>query len=502
MSFKIGKIYKINNKYIEVIHNDDIFSRPISTGNGLNIIGSLNSYVSIPLFNSLEGIGIIFEQYEPKKDSQELFESNEQKDVVVSKIRLIGTYNPFKKKFEKGLDYQPALGAEVFSLKEETLETIYQSIIGKDEPELKIGTDLNYQNISVKANPNTLLGKHFSIFGNTGTGKSCTVSSILQSIYLERGRLQNSSETSLKTIIIDSNDEYSEVLNGLNEDKIEKISVEDLRISHKNLTFYELTQLLEEDSPNVLHYLRSAILELKSTDNVDEQVYYDFAELPGEIISEIELQNNQNQWNFIKGYCGHLINRIEGFLSDSRYDCVFSTDENSIINFLRSDKQLLILSVQTANDVLAIIAYQICKTIYSYKRNNQTEDNLLLVLEEAHRYISEDNNDVINNYYVEKVAREGRKYGVNICVATQRPSDVSHTVISQCNSLIVHKLTNYRDLEFIRNTIEYEDRNQIDLISGLKQQEALVLGDAFMFSSIARISDADPIPKAETPKIF
>lgn len=273
MSFKIGKIYKINNKYIEVIHNEDIFSSPISTGNGLSIVGGLNSYVSIPLYNSLDGIGTIFEQYEPKKDSQELFENNNQKDVVISKIRMIGTYNPFKNKFEKGLDYQPTLGTEVFSLEEDTLESIYKSITGEEEPELEIGTDINFQNISVKANPNILLGKHFSIFGNTGTGKSCTVASLLQGVYLDRDRLKNSNETNLKTIIIDSNDEYSSVLDELGDDQVEKVNVENLKISHKNLTFYELTQLLEEDSPNVLHYLRSAILELKGTDSVDEKTY-------------------------------------------------------------------------------------------------------------------------------------------------------------------------------------------------------------------------------------
>jgi DNA helicase HerA-like ATPase len=64
------------------------------------------------------------------------------------------------------------------------------------------------------------------------------------------------------------------------------------------------------------------------------------------------------------------------------------------------------------------------------------------------------------------LAREGRKFGVNLMVSTQRPSEVSNTVISQCNSLIVHKITNSKDLDFIKNTIEYDDKSQIDLLSG------------------------------------
>ncbi|MFO7934342.1 MAG: ATP-binding protein, partial [Bacteroidales bacterium] len=133
---------------------------------------------------------------------------------------------------------------------------------------------------------------------------------------------------------------------------------------------------------------------------------------------------------------------------------------------------------------------------------NENNCNLLLVLEEAHRYISTQSNDLINNYYVEKLAREGRKFGINLLVSTQRPSEVSHSVISQCNSLIVHKLTNNKDLEYLKNTIEYDDKNQIDMIPGLKQQQAMLIGEAFSFNSLICIHYAEPIPTSETPIIF
>ena len=68
MAFKIGEVYKISNRYLEVIHNKDIFSKPVSSGKGLHIVGMLNSYVSIPLFNSQNAIGIIFEQLEPARE--------------------------------------------------------------------------------------------------------------------------------------------------------------------------------------------------------------------------------------------------------------------------------------------------------------------------------------------------------------------------------------------------------------------------------------------------
>ncbi len=500
MAFKIGEVFRITNRYIEIIHDKDIFSKPISSGNGLHLVGMLNSYVSIPLYNTQQAIGIIFEQLEPSKERDTLFTPKEE--YIISKIRLIGTFNPIKNNFKKGIDYFPTLNTDVFTIEEKNLEAIYNSTIKDNTPTLNIGSDIYFPEVKINCDPNILFGKHCAVFGNTGSGKSCTVTSILQGVYCNRERLNNSSEPSLKTIIIDSNDEYSEVFDELGADIVEKQGIDEIFLSHKDLKYFELTQLLKENSPNVLPYLRTAIETLKHSRNVDDPIYYNFSDLAQAVLDAIDASTDARNAGFIRGFCGHLVNRINGFVNDERYNCIFQTAENSIVDFLNSDKKILILSLKTANDVLSIITYQICKSIYFYKVANRTSSNLLLVLEEAHRYISNDGSDLINNYYVDKVAREGRKYGVNILVSTQRPSEVSHTVISQCNSLIVHKITNNRDLEFIRNTIEYEDKSQIDLLTSLKPQQALVLGDAFAFSSLIRIADAVPLPLSETPKIF
>ena len=120
MPFKIGEVYKISNRYLEVIHNKDVFSRPVSSGNGLFIVGMLNSYVSIPLFNAQNAIGIIFEQFEPIKEREALFST--KNEIIISKIRLIGTYNPINKKFKRGIDFFPILDSDVFTIDESKLE--------------------------------------------------------------------------------------------------------------------------------------------------------------------------------------------------------------------------------------------------------------------------------------------------------------------------------------------------------------------------------------------
>ena len=509
MAFKIGAVYRITNRYLEIIHDKDIFSKPISSGNGLHIVGMLNSYVSIPLFNSQNAIGIIFEQLEPSKEREVLF--SPKANVIISKIRLIGTFNPINNTFKRGVDYFPTLDSDVFTVEEKQLESIYNSTIKADSATLQVGSDIYFNQVNINADPNILFGKHCAVFGNTGSGKSCTVTSILQGVYLEKGRLLNATNKHLKTIIIDSNEEYSEIFNSLVEgvstkpDWVILKDYSDLELSHKDLSFYELTELLKEDSPNVIPYLKEAVCKLKKSTNADHKVYYEFSQLQVEIEDAVPKKPNGAKDEFTIGFLKHIIKRIKHFSADERFDSVFNKQGNSIEDFLNSPTEtVLILSLRVSNDILALLVYMISKSIFNYKSNpaNRDKDNILLVLEEAHRYISTTSTDQINNYYIDKLAREGRKFGVNLMVSTQRPSEVSNTVISQCNSLIVHKITNSRDLEFIRNTIEYDDKSQIDLLTSLKQQQALVLGEAFAFSSLIKIADANPLPHSETPKIF
>lgn len=508
MAFKIGEVYRITNRYLEIIHDKDIFSKPISSCEGLHLVGMLNSYVSIPLFNSQNAIGIVFEQIEPVKDREALFQP--KADLIISKIRLIGTYNPIKHSFKRGVDFFPTLDSDVFTIDEKELESIYNSTIKPDKATLVIGSDIYFDKVQINADPNILFGKHCAIFGNTGSGKSCTVTSILQGVYLDRKRLLNASNSKLKTIIIDSNEEYSEIFNSIRGDEIKKPDwllikdYTDLELSHKDLSFYELTELLKEESPNVIPYLKEAVLKLKNSTNADAKVYYEFSKLEEEIVNAVPLKNGRKD-DFTIGFLKHIIKRINHYSSDERFSSVFKKQGNTIEKFLSSDiEKVLILSLRVANDTLALLVYMISKSIFNYKSNiqNKDQDNILLVLEEAHRYISTVSSDQINNYYIEKLAREGRKFGVNLLVSTQRPSEVSNTVISQCNSLIVHKLTNIRDLDYVRNTIEYDDKSQIDLLTSLKQQQALVLGEAFAFSSMIKIADAAPLPISETPLIF
>lgn len=132
------------------------------------------------------------------------------------------------------------------------------------------------------------------------------------------------------------------------------------------------------------------------------------------------------------------------------------------------------------------------------------QKNILVLFEEAHRYINEeDSNDYkLGNFYIERLAREGRKYGVSLIISSQRPSELSKTVLSQCNSFIIHRISNKNDLEFVNRLLSANNSNMLKLIPGLERQYAIVIGEAFGYSDIIKINTANPTPLSDDPQVI
>ena len=97
----------------------------------------------------------------------------------------------------------------------------------------------------------------------------------------------------------------------------------DLELSHKDLSFYELTELLKEDSPNVIPYLKEAVCKLKQSTNADHKVYYEFSQLQVEIEEAVPRKPNGTKDDFTIGFLKHIIKRIKHFSADERFDSVF-----------------------------------------------------------------------------------------------------------------------------------------------------------------------------------
>jgi len=130
---------------------------------------------------------------------------------------------------------------------------------------------------------------------------------------------------------------------------------------------------------------------------------------------------------------------------------------------------------------------------------------VVLILEEAQNYIRESRkieDDSISKIVFERIAREGRKFGLGLLVASQRPSELSKTVLSQCNSFIVHRLQNPEDLRYFREIVPGIYGQLLDQLPALAPRSALVLGECVQAPALVEMREVNPIPKSKNPKFY
>lgn len=499
---KIGRVVEIEGLNIIIEINEKEISEKINFKVGNQVTPVLiNKLISITLLNGKELIGKIEKIVENSRFyTEENFKKQDNKICVFAS--LIGIYDYYTKKFDEGINNFPFINSEVYSISSEIKKNI-MSI--SSEYKLKIGKSFNDNDVEIFANPDILFGKHLGIFGNTGTGKSCTVTSIIQGL---KDRLTdeegNLVKASPKIIVFDSNNEYSNAFENT-ELKFLKIKKEDLRLPHNKLSDSEYCKIFGASQGIQAPILKSAIHNLRnnnySISNIEEEI---------EKIIVAKSRGNLSNLNSIKNWISTMMYRIDRIQENLIINSIIdynNIDENNnhiknTVEKIKNDKEnnIFIIELDFDKEELDIIMFIFSKILYNECKN----ENIVLVLEEAHRYINEE--DIgeykLGNYYIQKIAREGRKFGISLIVSSQRPSELSKSVVSQCNSFIIHRLTNKSDNEFVYRILSNHSKGYLNLLSGLEKQHALVCGEAFGFTDIIKIETANPTPKSEDPKMI
>ena len=224
----------------------------------------------------------------------------------------------------------------------------------------------------------------------------------------------------------------------------------------------------------------------------------------------------------LHGKLTNFINRLESKVNDSRLD-FFLGEPSKNITFEETLRNLLGYSeTNTTNvtvidlsgvpfEVLSITVSLISRLIfeygYIYKRlrchcdSNEKVNNdipILLVFEEAHKYVP---NSELSKYRsskssLERIAKEGRKYGVTLLLSSQRPSEISETIFSQCNNFIAMRLTNPVDQSYVKKLLPDTLGTLIDKMTSFRQGEALLVGESVILPSIVQIFQCDPAPSS------
>ena len=446
-------------------------------------------------------------------------------------------------KFERGGDTLAIPPKTVEPARKEDIEKIYSESMNQAKKFVfsKLSTD---NSIEVPVDGDKFFNKHIAVIGSTGSGKSHTVAKIIQNAMNGKDGsylgLNNS-----HIIIFDIHSEYKSAFPSANF-----IDITNLVLPYWLLNSEELQELFietEVNDYNQRNVFKEAVInsrkkhfqgdaEKKQKIHFDSPLFFEI----NEVLEEARLKNREiietgevyvsgekkgqpktNQGS-LYGKLSNFISRLENKINDKRLDFLIGNRSKSI-TFEKTLKQLIachdgkernITIVDLSGvpfEVLSITVSLISRILfeygYFYKRlrcgiNNDEKINndtpLLLVYEEAHKYIPNSNLAKYRSskQSIERIAKEGRKYGVSLLLASQRPSEISETIFSQCNNFIAMRLTNPTDQNYVKKLLPDTLGNLIDKMPTLCAGECLLIGEAVVLPSIVQIDRCHPEPSS------
>jgi uncharacterized protein len=243
--------------------------------------------------------------------------------------------------------------------------------------------------------------------------------------------------------------------------------------------------------------------------------YYDFQFL--KIATElILLEEEASGKTRIREYTGTMLTRLDYFLFNP--ECSFMREKssyNSIDSYLKGklgidDKikhsQLVVIdSSEVSPDILELLTSVISRLIFDNRKikigSNRRKAPVHLILDEAHRYIKKDRTYILKENIFDKIAREGRKYSLYLLISSQRPSEISETVISQCGNFIIHRIQNELDMRYIYAILPYFTDAFTNKIKQSVPGEGLIFGNCVPMPLHLKVQRANPEPNSQNCKI-
>jgi DNA helicase HerA-like ATPase len=425
----------------------------------------------------------------------------------------------------------------------------------------------------MKIHGDRFFSKHIAIVGSTGSGKSCTVSRILQDVVgiaddknSNLGKQNNS-----HVVIFDIHDEYTAAfaLKPEQEFTLNRLDVDSLQLPYWLMNSEELESMFiesnEQNSHNQVSQFKQAVILNKERHNpefqditYDTPVYFSIKEvyryienmnrevigrLAGEDRPKLEdgtVVDDREKYYFDKkclfvspstaaatkatngpfnGEFNRFVSRLETKLADKRLRFLLDSVKSDGTPFETADFEEIMRQflgyLTRANvtiidlsgipfEVLSITVSLVSRLIFDfcfhYSKLRHVEDSqndvpFMIVCEEAHNYIPQrdDASYRASRKSLERIAKEGRKYGLSLMVVSQRPSEVSETIFAQCNNFIALRLTNNADQNYVKRLFPDNSSGITDALSSLAPGECIVVGDAVLLPAVVQM----PLPKPE-----
>ena len=418
-------------------------------------------------------------------------------------------------KFDRGVSTYPLPQQTVYLTTKSELRFIYGQNKGIT---VYLGEHVGVSGTPCYAELNELLGKHTAILGSTGSGKSGTVAAVVHSI-LERGVVSNYEKWQPRVIILDPHNEYSGAFKNH-----KKLSTDDetLSLPYWLLNFQESTALFigktEFVATSQTNIVKASLLQArilgaqelgldKNKITIDSPIPYKLSDFKNAIESDKPTQaSKQDSHNSI-------LDKLDALMRDARVRFLMTEWEGGkqdpfpgiIEQLIGEGEQPRIIDLSgVPNEVAGISSAVIARTLFNLKvwqnADERSKDPVLIVCEEAHRYVPNRGEAQYESAQeaIRRIAKEGRKYGIGLLLVSQRPSEVEATVLSQCNSWIVLRITNDTDREHIRSILPDSMSGLTKMLSSLRRQEAIFVGQAAMIPSriLVRSLEANQLPSS------
>jgi hypothetical protein len=402
--------------------------------------------------------------------------------------------------FRRGVTRYPIPGCEVLPVTTDDLRSVFAA---SDEPNIEIGTVYPTEDIRGALYVDPMLSKHFAVLGSTGTGKSTSVALILHRIS------QLSPEGHI--VMIDPHGEYSAAFKNCGE----LFNVDNLQLPYWLMNFEEHCEVLlttqDADRQRDADILAKCLLAARTKGKdmsqfgkvtVDSPIPYLLADLNTILVNEMgKLDRAGDTLPFQR-----LKTKLDELKVDPRYTFMFSgmLVSDSMPGLLAKlfrlpshGRPISIVDVSgVPSEITSVVVSVLARMVFDYAIWSRTEAQrpLLLVCEEAHRYVPKDDSadGQAVRKILERIAKEGRKYGVSLGLITQRPSDLAEGVLSQCGTIISMRLNNDRDQACVRAAMPEGARGFLDAIPALRNRECIVCGEGVAIPIRIRFDDLEP----------
>lgn len=458
---------------------------------------------------------------------------------------LYDKYGEKRNVFKRNVTTLPSINAQCYKIEGEQLSnlmgTISSEMAHADHP-LVLGKYSMDGTSVVFLDGNKLFQRHAAVVGSTGSGKSYCVAKLVE----QMSNLKNAN-----AILFDIHGEYStdsfrkegiqqyKIASPNDLSEVDKLNHNLLMIPYWLLTYEEMQAMLldrsDMNAPNQAMLLSREVMAAKNrmvADSpyngkitLDSLIPYDLNEVLKNL-HELDVQmvdgSRSPKAGPFNGKLTRFNQRLENKLQDKRMGFMFSlSEEEQKMNwFADFCKKIMGNDADTHNcikvidfsevpsDVLPLVTGLITRIVFSVQQwsENNHRHPLALLCDEAHLYVQQmDSHDSIAEIGLksfERVAKEGRKYGLGLVIISQRPSEVNHTVLSQCNNFISLRLSNVEDQNVIKRLLPDNLGNIADNLSMLDIGEAIVVGDSTLLPSRIKIDFPSIVPSSQTVQFW